>query len=87
MTESSIYGSTRELMTATDAIEKASSSGDVTFKRRSLISRQRSCQSFEMGSRKIDQVTISKLSFLFTTQVYARLAVVLTCVFIAKLLF
>ena len=55
MTESSIYGSTRELMTATDAIEKAS--GDVTFKRRSLLSRQRSCQSFEMGSRKIDQVS------------------------------
>ena len=58
MTESSIYGSTRELMTSTDAIEKAS--GDVTFKRRSLLSRQRSCQSFEMGSRKIDQVRPQK---------------------------
>lgn len=54
MTDSSIYGSTRELMTATDSVEKASV--ETSVKQRSVLSRQRSSASFDMGSKKIDQV-------------------------------
>ena len=67
-TESSLYGSTRELMMATDSVEKADSGSlgggcgggnseeGGSFKRRSILSRQRSSHSFEMGAKKIDQV-------------------------------
>ena len=54
MADSSIYGSTRELMAATDSLEKAS--GGHSFKRRGLLSRQKSSLSFDMGAKKIEQV-------------------------------
>ena len=56
MADSSIYGSTRELMAATDCVEKAG--GGHSLRRRGILSRQRSSLSFDMGAKKIDQVNL-----------------------------
>ena len=52
MADSSLYGSTRELMTAAES----EAGGCATKKRRSVLSRQRSSLSFDDGAKKIDQV-------------------------------
>jgi hypothetical protein len=64
-----MYGSTRELMSASDYVEKGGLGGlgsepvlNSSLKRKpGLLNRQRSSQSFEMGSKKIDQVRESIL--------------------------
>ena len=56
MADSSMYGSTSELMAAasSDFVEKAS--GGHSVKRRGLLSRQKSSLTFDMGAKKIEQV-------------------------------
>ena len=65
MADTSIYGSTSELMAAaasSDFVEKAS--GGHSVKRRGLLSRQKSSLTFDMGAKKIEQV---KLFFKINT--------------------
>ena len=55
-------------MAATDSVEKAS--GGHSFKRRGLLSRQKSSMSFDMGAKKIDQVYINYTDlYRFRTQI------------------
>ena len=57
MTENWMYGSTRELMTSSDFVEKGGGDLNSSLKRKpGLLNRQRSSQSFDLGSKRIDQV-------------------------------
>jgi hypothetical protein len=56
MTDNSIYGSTRELMSASDLVEKGGDLNSSLRRKPGLLNRQRSTQSFDLGSKKIDQV-------------------------------
>ena len=64
MADSSMYGSTSELMAAasSDFVEKAS--GGHSVKRRGLLSRQKSSLTFDMGAKKIEQVLTTFFSKL-----------------------
>eukprot|EP00095_Tigriopus_kingsejongensis_P010280 snap_masked-scaffold474_size162001-processed-gene-0.5 protein:Tk10280 transcript:snap_masked-scaffold474_size162001-processed-gene-0.5-mRNA-1 annotation:"trp channel protein" len=59
MANNSIYGSTKELMTSSDVVERGGSDqiSIMGHKRskRGLLNRQKSCNSFDMSAKKIDQ--------------------------------
>jgi hypothetical protein len=59
MTENWMYGSTRELMASSDLVEKGGDLESSIKRKPGLLNRQRSSQSFDLGSKKIDQVSIS----------------------------
>ncbi len=56
MTENWMYGSTRELMSSSDLAERGGDLNSSIKRKPGLLNRQRSSQSFEMGSKRIDQV-------------------------------
>ena len=60
MTDNSMYGSTRDLMSASDFVEKGGDMDSSLPRKPGLLNRQRSTQSFDLGSKKIDQVRQSQ---------------------------